>query len=194
MPIRLVTISGPRGAGKNTVQNALLEQVPGMRCIVPHTTRPPRPGEKDGREYHFVSEVQFSALVDRGDFVWHTRIGRTQRSGTVESEFTVPASCSVIDVLPSGGRVMRERVLGLGGAVLHLLVLAPLWIRRRRISAREPAKSRQEIVQMIREDPVTQNEMNLLDYDLLVQNSENNPEWACRAAVEAVTKFLLVEA
>ncbi len=62
-------ISAPSGAGKTTFIKRLLRSVPGLRFSVSHTTRPPRPGEKDGREYFFVSLPAFERMVARGEFV-----------------------------------------------------------------------------------------------------------------------------
>ncbi len=62
-------VVAPSGAGKSTLVNALLEQDPGIALSVSHTTRPPRPGEVDGREYHFVSADEFMRLRAAGDFL-----------------------------------------------------------------------------------------------------------------------------
>ena len=62
-------ISAPSGAGKTTFIRRLLRSVPGLRFSVSHTTRPPRPGEKGGREYFFVSRQVFERMVARDEFV-----------------------------------------------------------------------------------------------------------------------------
>jgi len=61
-------ISAPSGAGKTTFVRRLLRSLPGLRFSVSHTTRAPRPGEKNGREYFFVSRVVFEGMVARGEF------------------------------------------------------------------------------------------------------------------------------
>lgn len=71
---RLFVVSAPSGAGKTSLVNALLERVPSMRVSVSHTTRPPRPHELNGREYHFVSETAFGELVARNAFLEHARV------------------------------------------------------------------------------------------------------------------------
>ena len=55
----LIIISSPSGTGKTTLTRRLREQVSGLEFSVSHTTRKPRSGEKDGREYHFVSRETF---------------------------------------------------------------------------------------------------------------------------------------
>ena len=62
-------VVAPSGAGKSTLVNALLERDPGIALSVSHTTRPPRPGEQSGREYHFVSVPEFMKLRAGGEFL-----------------------------------------------------------------------------------------------------------------------------
>jgi len=71
---RLFVITAPSGAGKTSLVNALLKGEPNLRLSISHTTRPRRPTEQDGREYHFVSVAQFQELVDRGQFLEHARV------------------------------------------------------------------------------------------------------------------------
>ncbi|SOY58324.1 guanylate kinase [Cupriavidus taiwanensis] len=68
-PGNLFMVVAPSGAGKSTLVNALLAQDPAIRLSISHTTRAPRPGEEDGREYHFVTVDAFRAARDRGDFL-----------------------------------------------------------------------------------------------------------------------------
>jgi len=65
----LFVISAPSGAGKSTLVDALLAQDPQLRLSISFTTRAPRPGEADGREYHFVDMQTFEATLERGEFL-----------------------------------------------------------------------------------------------------------------------------
>jgi guanylate kinase len=65
----LFVISAPSGAGKTTLVKLLLEQDSQIRHSVSYTTRAPRVGEQDGREYHFVDIASFTAMRDRGEFL-----------------------------------------------------------------------------------------------------------------------------
>ena len=66
----LLILSGPSGAGKTVLaQRLVAEYAPGLQRAVTYTTRPPRPGEVDGRDYHFVTERAFNDLVDAHAFV-----------------------------------------------------------------------------------------------------------------------------
>jgi guanylate kinase len=65
----LYVITAPSGAGKSSLIKALLAQDPGLTLSVSYTTRAPRPGEQDGREYHFVDLPRFQAMLERGEFL-----------------------------------------------------------------------------------------------------------------------------
>jgi guanylate kinase len=62
-------IAAPSGAGKSSLVKELLVRDARLHLSISHTTRPPRPGEQDGREYHFVSREQFNAMRDAGEFL-----------------------------------------------------------------------------------------------------------------------------
>ena len=62
-------ICAPSGAGKTSLVAELLRRDRGARLSVSHTTRAPRPGEQDGRDYHFVSRPTFEAMIGRGEFL-----------------------------------------------------------------------------------------------------------------------------
>ncbi len=69
MPGTLIIVTAPSGAGKTTLVRGLLERDPLVQLSVSYTTREPRPGEKNGREYHFVDVYTFRSLRDRGEFL-----------------------------------------------------------------------------------------------------------------------------
>jgi guanylate kinase len=74
MPGDLFVVVAPSGAGKTSLVNRLLEAEPGIRLSVSHTTRAPRQGEVDGREYHFVTREGFEAMIAAGDFLEHADV------------------------------------------------------------------------------------------------------------------------
>lgn len=65
----LVVLSGPSGAGKNTLLSKVLPKVPGLTYSVSATTRPPRPGERHGVDYYFLEPREFQEWIDRGEFL-----------------------------------------------------------------------------------------------------------------------------
>ncbi len=80
----LVVITAPSGAGKSSLIGAALKADPALRLSVSYTTRSPRPGEQDGREYHFVDEKTFIAMLDRGEFLESAEV-HGNRYGTSEA-------------------------------------------------------------------------------------------------------------
>lgn len=65
----LFILSAPSGAGKSTLSAKLLEEDKNIHLSVSYTTRAPRPGEVDGRDYHFVDGARFMAMLERGEFL-----------------------------------------------------------------------------------------------------------------------------
>lgn len=66
---QLFIVAAASGAGKTTLVRQLLAREPDIRLSISYTTRAPRPGEENGREYHFVSEAQFQAMIAADDFL-----------------------------------------------------------------------------------------------------------------------------
>src|ERR1700678_1937686 len=78
-------ITGPSGVGKGTLIRGLMERLPALELSVSATTRAPRPGERDGVDYHFLTREEFDRRVREGDFVEHADYaGRSY--GTLRSE------------------------------------------------------------------------------------------------------------
>lgn len=96
---RLFVVSGPGGVGKGTVIACLRKRLPHLAVSVSVTTRAPRPGEIDGRHYHFLPEERFDALLKDDAFLEWAEFGG-RRYGTLWS--------SVHDVLDSGRRIVLE--------------------------------------------------------------------------------------
>jgi guanylate kinase len=103
-------ITGPSGVGKGTLIRGLLERIPQLELSVSATTRPPRPGERDGSHYHFLSPEEFEGRVRDGEFVEHaTYSGR--RYGTLRSELerrTDRGAPVVLEIEVEGARQVRE--------------------------------------------------------------------------------------
>ena len=82
----LIVVSGPSGTGKSTVLGRVLSAVDGLRFSVSHTTRPPRPGEQEGVQYHFVSRPEFDRLIAGGAFLEWAEV-HGERYGTSRAEY-----------------------------------------------------------------------------------------------------------
>jgi guanylate kinase len=86
-PGRLIVVSGPSGAGKTTVLKEVFARCPRLVSSVSATTRPPRPGEVNGVDYHFLTAQEFAARRQRGDFLECFEVfGSGHWYGTLESE------------------------------------------------------------------------------------------------------------
>jgi guanylate kinase len=103
-------ITGPSGVGKGTLIRGLLERVPELALSVSATTRPPRPGERDGVDYHFLTPERFERHVAHGDFVEHATYSGN-RYGTLRPELErrladgVPV---VLEIEVQGARQVRR--------------------------------------------------------------------------------------
>lgn len=81
----VIVVSAPSGAGKSTVLGRVLKEVGQLRFSVSHTTRAPRPGEKDGVDYHFVDKATFESLRDQGKLLeWAKVHGHLYGTGLAE--------------------------------------------------------------------------------------------------------------
>ncbi len=106
---RVFVITGPSGVGKGTLIRGLMERLPQLQLSVSATTRAPRPGERDGLDYHFLSREEFDRHVAAGEFVEHADYaGRSY--GTLRSELQdrlregVPV---VLEIEVQGARQVR---------------------------------------------------------------------------------------
>lgn len=90
--LRIVALTAPSGAGKTTIARRVLETFPTMRFSVSATTRPPRPHERDGIDYHFVSREQFCRMIENGELVEYEEVYPGRFYGTLRSEIESKAA------------------------------------------------------------------------------------------------------
>jgi guanylate kinase len=102
-------ITGPSGVGKGTLIRSLLEREPRLRLSVSATTRAPRPGEEDGREYHFLTDEEFERRLQAGEFLEHATYAGN-RYGTLLSEVEDRRGSEgvVLEIEVQGARQVRE--------------------------------------------------------------------------------------
>ncbi len=105
-----LVIAAPSGAGKTTLARMLVARTPGLVFSISATTRPPRPREQDGRDYHFVDDETFSRMIDCNELVeWAVVHGK--RYGTPRREITAALNSGrtvVLDIDVQGARQVRK--------------------------------------------------------------------------------------
>lgn len=104
-------VSAPSGTGKTTVCRAVVARDPQVVFSISHTTRAARPGEKNGVDYHFVSEAEFEALVAKGAFLEHARYSG-HRYGTTWAAIEAPLARGLdvlLEIETEGARQVRAR-------------------------------------------------------------------------------------
>jgi guanylate kinase len=108
-------VTGTSGAGKGTLEKALLVQIPDLALAVSATTRERREGEEDGREYWFLSEEEFDEKLRAGDFLEYVEFPWGQRSGTLRSEIARiqdAGKIPLLDLEPMGALEVKRTVPG----------------------------------------------------------------------------------
>jgi guanylate kinase len=134
---KVFVITGPSGVGKGTLIERLLERIPELELSVSATTREPRPGEVDGRDYHFLTPEEFRRRLEAGDFLEHASYSgnyygtlrrevkrRIDECRSVVLEIEVQGARQVRDAMgrdavlifiaPPDENVLRERLEGRG--------------------------------------------------------------------------------
>jgi len=136
-------VSAPSGTGKTTLVREVMQRVPGLRFSVSYTTRLPRPNEKEGEDYHFVSHSTFQKMIEKNEFLeWAEVLGNrygtprpdlkklesegtdlildidTQGAKKVTKEIAQPIS---IYFLPPSLKVLRERLINRGVDSLEMV-------------------------------------------------------------------------
>jgi guanylate kinase len=109
---RVFVITGPSGVGKGTLIRGLMERLPELQLSVSATTRAPRPGERDGVDYHFLTREEFDRRVREGEFVEHADYaGRSYGTLRSELEERVRAGTPVVlEIEVQGARQVRGSV------------------------------------------------------------------------------------
>ncbi len=139
----LFVVTAPSGTGKTSLINALLADDRGLTLSVSYTTRRPRPGEQNGREYHFVDLPRFEAMLERGEFLESAEV-HGHRYGT---------SQKVIDEVRARGRDLvleidwqgAEQVRRLYPESIGIFILPPSMAElERRLRAR--AQDAEEVI------------------------------------------------
>jgi guanylate kinase len=166
-PVFVVT--GTSGAGKGTLERALLSQIPELELAVSATTRDRREGEENGREYWFIPDEEFDQKLAAGEFLEYVEFPWGQRSGTLRSEIariTEAGKIPLLDLEPQGALDVKHTVPG----AVTIFVEAPTFEeneRRLRERATESEGEIEDRLELAREQLSQANE-----FDYLIVNDD----------------------
>lgn len=120
----LFVLSSPSGAGKSTIAGKLLDAEPGLRMSVSATTRPMRPGEVDGRDYHFVDLPRFKDMVAANEFLeWAHVFGNRYGTPRAPVDAMLTAGDDVLFDIDWQGAQQLHQIAG--GDVVRVFILPP---------------------------------------------------------------------
>lgn len=184
----LICVTGPRGAGKETVLNTILSSTGGLFTrIVPFTTRAKRESEEHGREYFFISKERYLKAKRNKYLTYSVQIGRSKShyfTGTLQDEFDKHEN-GIIDITVEGARVISRYAKN----SLLLYVYASPEERCRRIMARQNISEVEALALMANEpSPGTLETINALYPEFTILH--NNDGVHLESLVEPVYEFL----
>ena len=168
-PVFVVT--GTSGAGKGTLERALLSQIPELELAVSATTRDRREGEEHGREYWFISNEEFDEKLRNGDFLEHVEFPWGQRSGTLRSEIARIRNAGLIPLLdlePQGALEVKGTVPG----AVTIFVEAPSFEENERRLRERATESEGEIEDRL--DLAREQLEQAGEFDYLIVNDDFN--------------------
>ena len=173
-PPVLLVVAGPAGSGKSTLCDRLVKEVPGFARVVTTTTREPRPGEKHGVHYYFMTPAEFDAKLEEKAFLEWAWVHGKRRYGTLAQSVLEPLSHGqslVISVDVQGVESFRRAVAHHPLIGKHMTTVFILVDRERLIARmRERAKSlpsRQSVVDAINRGEIHVNEVDLSRPDIV---------------------------
>jgi guanylate kinase len=164
----LFVLAAPSGGGKTSLVRALLEREPGMRLSVSYTTRPPRPGEQDGVDYHFVDEPTFMTLKQKGEFLEHAFVhGNWYATSATWLAREVEAGHDVLlEIDWQGARQVRKLI---PGAVLIFILPPSLASLRERLTKR--GQDSQEVI-ALRVEAAREEMRHCAEFDYVIMNQD----------------------
>jgi guanylate kinase len=167
---KLFVISAPSGAGKSTLANALLAAEPELRFSISYTTRAPRVGEQNGREYFFVDRPRFEAMIADGELLEHAEVfGNFYGTGRAQiEEHRVAGRNVLLDIDWQGARQVRSHM---ADCVLIFVMPPSLQELERRLRAR--GTDRDEVIRRRLAEAVSEMS-HWNEYDYVVINDDVN--------------------
>jgi len=119
----LFVVAAPSGGGKTSLTRALLEREPAIMLSVSYTTRPPRPGEKEGVDYHFITPARFEELKAAGEFLEHAQVhGNWYATSATWLKRQIDAGQDVLLEIDWQGAAQVRKLIP---ASVHIFILPP---------------------------------------------------------------------
>ena len=179
----LVIVSAPSGAGKTTLVERLVEQVPHLRMSRSYTSRPARHGETDGVDYNFVTRERFETMIAAGDFLeWADVFGNLYGTCASDTDRLLAAGDDVVLVIDvQGARQIRSR----NKAAATIFVMPPSYDvleQRLRGRSKDSEAAIQRRLQVARDEVAS-----FAEYDFIVVNDE------LAGAVDRLRSIILAE-
>ena len=161
----LFVVSAPSGTGKTTLCRAMVRIFPELHYSISYTTRPPRPGDADGRDYHFVSPEGFQEMIDRDEFAeWAEIYGyRYGTSRSLLERFSREGRDVILDLDGQGARQMRNKDL----QGIFIFLLPPSWAELKRRLARRQTEGPKALKERLRMAKVEMAEARWYDYVII---------------------------
>ena len=178
-PTVLLILAGPAGVGKSTLCERLVREVPGFERVITATTRPPRPNEVNGRDYHFFTEAEFDARLAAGDFLEWAWVHRKFRYGTPKSSVLerLKHTCLVMNIDVQGVRSIRAAAENLPELKRRLVTMfvAPdsMDVLRERLQGRSPV-SEEELARRLQSAEFEMSERTAYDYVIHSKTKEQD--------------------
>ncbi len=164
----LIVVSAPSGAGKTTLCHEVRQLVPDLFYSVSYTTRAPRPGEVDGKDFHFVTDVEFLAMRDRDEFAeWAEVHGHRYGTPAKALEGALERGLDVIlDIDTHGARQLRQRY----PEAVSIFIMAP---SMKELEARLRERKSDAAVEIVRRLNRAREEISAWrQYDYLIINRD----------------------
>lgn len=163
----LVILSGVAGAGKDTIKKELIKRMENVESLPSFTSRPPRPGDEEGKTYHFVSKEEFEKMIEQGDFyeydIHHNNYYGTSK--TLLNEKIKNGKIIVKDIDVNGTQNLID-LLGQDTKIITIFLRVPKEELKRRLEDRIDKPSPQEVILRLNRFDYEESKIALYDYVL----------------------------
>lgn len=170
----MFVVSAPSGTGKTTLCRAMAPIFPGLYYSISYTTRPPRPGDENGKDYHFISPEDFQKMIKEGKFAeWAEIYGhRYGTSKTILEKAQEEGRDVILDIDGQGARQLRDKDLG----GVFIFILPPSWAElKQRLSSRK-TEGKAALEERLRKARAEMAEARWYDYIIINEELEKAQE------------------